>query len=88
MTNVIVSTADAHIQGQNRCFLQEEEEEGVGFCCFLLQLLKCSTANKNPETVMRFNLKIRKAKLPATDYYLYLSPKWQSRLQESQNETD
>ena len=34
-----------------------------------------------------FNLKVRKAKEPATGSYLYLSPKWQSHLQESQNET-
>ena len=34
-----------------------------------------------------FNLKVRKAKEPTSGYNLYLSLKWPSCLQESQNET-
>ena len=48
----------------------------------------CSMINKNPETEpFRFNLKVRKAKQPATSSYLYLIPKWWSYFQEFQNET-
>ena len=42
---------------------------------------------KTQRQILGFNLKVRKAKQPVTGSYLYLSPKWRSCLQESQNET-
>ena len=46
-----------------------------------------SGGKKKKRQKLGFNMKVSKAKQPATGCYLYLSLKWQSYLQESQNET-
>ena len=47
-----------------------------------------STINKNPETDIGAQSKVRKAKQPVTGSYLYLCWKQWYCLQESQNETE
>ena len=49
--------------------------------CYVAQLIKTQ------RQILGFNLKVRKAKQSVTGSYLYLSLKWRSCLQESQNET-